>query len=47
MKNYQLTVYALQVELEEKNSELQKAFKEIKILQGFLPICASCKNKLQ
>lgn len=31
-------------ELEESNQELQKAFSEIKILQGILPICSDCKK---
>ncbi len=28
----------------EKNSELNKALSKVKLLSGFLPICASCKN---
>ena len=31
-------------ELHEKIDELKKAWKEVKILSGFLPICASCKK---
>lgn len=31
-------------ELEKSNQELQKALSEIKILQGILPICATCKK---
>jgi len=34
----------LNKEIESKNKELKKAFAEIKILQGFLPICSSCKK---
>lgn len=30
--------------LGQKNSELQKALKEVKTLEGILPICASCKR---
>ena len=30
--------------LNEKNTELEKAHNEIKTLQGFLPICSSCKK---
>ena len=39
-----LSLSLLQLQLEKKNSELQKALDEIKILQGILPICASCKK---
>ena len=39
-----LTLRFLQLELEEKNAELQKAMDEIKTLRGFIPICASCKR---
>jgi DNA-binding response OmpR family regulator len=39
-----LTLRYLQLELERKNAELQKAMDEIKTLQGFIPICASCKR---
>lgn len=31
-------------EIEEKNDVLQRQLKEIKVLKGFLPICASCKK---
>lgn len=31
-------------ELEQKNKELEKALTEIKVLRGFIPICASCKK---
>lgn len=31
-------------ELENKNKELEKALAEIKVLRGFIPICASCKK---
>lgn len=31
-------------ELEQRNESLQKVLREIKVLQGFLPICASCKK---
>lgn len=39
-----LSVHLLQVQLEEKNADLQKALDEIKTLRGILPICASCKK---
>lgn len=39
-----LTLRFLQLELEQKNAELQKAMDEIKTLRGFIPICASCKK---
>lgn len=39
-----LTLHYLQLQLEKKNTELQKAFDEIKVLRGCLPICASCKR---
>ena len=42
--NTHLTLRYLQLELEEKNAELQKAMDEIKTLRGFIPICASCKR---
>ena len=35
---------AKEIELLRKNEELEKAFKEIKVLQGFLPICSYCKK---
>lgn len=31
-------------EIEEKNDVLQRQLKEIKVLKGFLPICANCKK---
>ena len=31
-------------ELKQKNRELEQALAEIKTLQGFIPICASCKK---
>lgn len=31
-------------EIEEKNDVLQRQLKEIKVLKGFIPICASCKK---
>lgn len=31
-------------ELKEKNQELERTINEVKILQGLLPICASCKK---
>jgi hypothetical protein len=39
-----LSLSLLRRQLEKKNSELQKALDEIKILQGIIPICANCKN---
>ncbi|MFC1523313.1 response regulator [Thermodesulfobacteriota bacterium] len=30
--------------LEEKNTELEEALSKVKLLSGFLPICASCKK---
>ncbi len=39
-----LSLSFLKLELERKNSELQKALSEIKTLHGMLPICASCKK---
>ena len=33
-----------QVRLEKKNEELKNALNEIKVLRGFIPICASCKQ---
>ena len=33
-----------ELELLRKNDELEKAFKEIKVLQGFIPICSYCKK---
>jgi len=34
----------LNVELQERNQELQNALSEVKMLSGLLPICASCKD---
>jgi hypothetical protein len=34
----------MQLEMEKKNAELQKALDENKILRGFIPICASCRR---
>jgi hypothetical protein len=31
-------------DLQQKNSELQEALDQVKLLKGLLPICASCKN---
>ncbi len=31
-------------ELAEKNRDLEQAFREVKVLRGFIPICASCKK---
>jgi phosphoserine phosphatase RsbU/P len=31
-------------ELAEKNQELEQALREVKVLRGFIPICASCKK---
>lgn len=39
-----LEVIASKKELEEKNSRLQSALEEVKVLQGLLPICTSCKK---
>jgi PleD family two-component response regulator len=39
-----LSLSFLNRQLEKKNSELQKALDEIKILQGIISICANCKN---
>ena len=39
-----LSMHSLQVELKKKNTELQKALEENKVLRGCLPICASCKK---
>ncbi len=39
-----LNLRFLQLQMEQKNAELQRALDEIKVLQGFLPICASCKK---
>ncbi len=41
----QRSIIQLQVkEIEEQNEALQKQLKEIKVLRGLLPICASCKK---
>ena len=31
-------------ELRRSNDELQRALKEVKVLRGLIPICASCKK---
>ncbi len=31
-------------DLQQKNSELQEALDQVKLLKGLLPICGSCKN---
>ena len=31
-------------ELAEKNRDLEQALREVKVLRGFIPICASCKK---
>jgi CheY-like chemotaxis protein len=31
-------------ELAKKNEELEQALKEVKVLRGFIPICAACKK---
>jgi CheY-like chemotaxis protein len=33
-----------EADLRRSNSELQRALKEVKILRGLIPICASCKK---
>lgn len=38
------TALQKQKELEQKNKQLQEALETIKILQGFIPICARCKK---
>ena len=35
---------AREAELKKKNEELEKAAEEIKLLQGFIPVCAYCKK---
>lgn len=35
---------AREVELRRSNDELQKALREVKVLRGLIPICASCKK---
>lgn len=35
---------AREAELRRSNEELQRALKEVKVLRGLIPICASCKN---
>ena len=39
-----LMLKAKELELIRKNHELEAAFREIKVLQGFIPICAWCKK---
>jgi DNA-binding response OmpR family regulator len=38
------TIYMLQKELRQKNSDLEAALSQVKRLSGLLPICASCKK---
>ncbi|MEM4344055.1 MAG: response regulator [Candidatus Caldarchaeum sp.] len=33
-----------EADLRRSNEELQRALKEVKVLRGLIPICASCKN---
>ncbi|MGC4096263.1 MAG: response regulator [Nitrospira sp.] len=33
-----------EAELSRKNEELQRALREVKVLRGLIPICASCKK---
>jgi FixJ family two-component response regulator len=33
-----------EVDLRRSNDELQRALKEVKVLRGLIPICASCKK---
>ncbi len=33
-----------ELELQRSNEELQRALKEVKVLRGLIPICASCKK---
>ncbi|UVT14417.1 MAG: response regulator [Nitrospira sp.] len=33
-----------EAELQQRNQELQRALKEVKVLRGLIPICASCKK---
>lgn len=35
---------AREMELQRSNEELQKALREVKVLRGLIPICASCKK---
>lgn len=35
---------AREQELKKRTQELEKALKEVKVLRGFIPICASCKK---
>ena len=35
---------ARELELEESNRSLEQALREVKVLRGFIPICASCKK---
>ena len=43
-RNFEIQVANRTAELMEKNSDLEKALREIKQLSGLLPICASCKK---
>jgi len=38
------TRMARERELAEKNRDLEQALREVKVLRGFIPICASCKK---
>jgi DNA-binding response OmpR family regulator len=42
--NTHTTIYKLQKELRQKNSDLEAALSQVKRLSGLLPICASCKK---
>ena len=35
---------AREADLRQSNNELQQALKEVKVLRGLIPICASCKK---
>jgi len=39
-----ITLRCLQLRMEKKNAELQKALDEIRSLQGIIPICSYCKR---
>jgi sigma-B regulation protein RsbU (phosphoserine phosphatase) len=36
--------HAREQELQKRNEELERALQEIKVLRGFIPICATCKS---
>jgi CheY-like chemotaxis protein len=42
--NTHLALRSTQKQLEEKNLQLQQALKNIKTLEGLIPICANCKQ---